>query len=155
MDEAQSGFIRSLTSFFMLALCALAIAAIWSILSMISGGLGAYFAPVCAFVLVWLSGAFGFRSGAPRAFVATVMTLLCIGYQSFLFAAGTVAGLMGLSLNESVRSIGAELTISIIRAHTSQSQLICYGLALVLAFLLGWNFRASTLASTPTKKRPT
>jgi hypothetical protein len=139
----------------MLALCALAIAAIWSILSMISGGLGAYFAPVCACVLAWLSSAFGFRSGAPRAFIATLMTLLCIGYQSFLFAAGTVAGLMGLSLNEAVRSIGAELTISIIRAHTSQLQLVCYGLALVLAFLLGWKLKAGTLVSAPMKKRPT
>jgi hypothetical protein len=140
--------LRHIASLLMFALAALSIAAIWSIVSMISGGQGAFVAPVCGAVIGGLTIVFGWRRGLIRGLLASLMMMLCIGYQSFLFAAGTIAGLMGLSLSEAIHSMGVDLTLSMIRAHTQHIQLWMYALALIIAFVLGCFWDRKTAKAT-------
>ena len=72
-----------------------------------------------------------------RALLALVLMSLGVIYQAYLFAAGTIAGEMGFSLGESVRMIGPDLAYSLIRAHMTQLELVCYGISILLAFVLG------------------
>jgi hypothetical protein len=126
-----------LSSYFMALLSVASIAAIWSILSLISGGFGGYMALVVAVVIVLLLHSFAFEAGLGRALFASVLMGLSVLYQGYLFAAGILAGEMGYSLSESVRIIGLELAVAIFRGRTENVELICYGVALLVAFLLG------------------
>lgn len=133
------GFARVSSALFML-LSVASMAAIWSILSLISGGFGAYMALVVAICIVSMLHSFGYTPGLVRGVVAFALMSLSVIYQAYLFAAGTIAGEMGFSLGESVKMIGPELAYALIRAHLTQIELLCYGASLLLALLLGWLF---------------
>ena len=115
-------------------------AAIWSILSLISGGFGGYMALIVAICIVLMLHSFGYAPGIMRGLVALSLMSLSVIYQAYLFAAGTIAGEMGFTLGESVKMIGPELAYALIRAHLTQIELVCYGLSLLLALVLGWLF---------------
>jgi hypothetical protein len=130
------GFARISTALFVLLSIA-SIAAIWSILSLISGGYGGYMAPIVALCIVLMLHSFGYAPGWQRGFMAAVLMALSVGYQGYLFAAGTIAGEMGFSLGESVKMIGLELAFAIIRAHVTEVELVCYLASLLFALILG------------------
>ena len=137
--SAPVGFARVSTALFVL-LSVASMAAIWSILSLISGGFGGFMAPIVAVCIVLMLHSFGYASGFMRALAALVLMSLSVIYQAYLFAAGTIAGEMGFTLGESVKMIGPDLAYALIRAHLTQIELVCYGLSLLLALLLGWLF---------------
>lgn len=141
-SAAPVGFARLSTALFVL-LSVASIAAIWSILSLISGGFGGYMALIVAVCIVLMLHSFGYKPSFKRALAALVLMSLSIIYQAYLFAAGTIAGEMGFTLGESVKMIGPDLAYALIRAHLTQIELVCYGLALVFAFSLGWLFGRS------------
>ncbi len=136
---APVGFARVSTVLFVI-LSVASIAAIWSILSLISGGFGGYMAPIVAVCIVLMLHSFGYAPGFMRALVALALMSLSVVYQAYLFAAGTIAGEMGFSLGESVKMIGPDLAYSLIRAHVTQIELMCYCASILLAFVLGWLF---------------
>lgn len=133
---APVGFARVSTALFVV-LSVASMAAVWSILSLISGGFGGYMALIVAVCIVLMLHSFGYAPGFVRALVALVLMSLSVIYQAYLFAAGTIAGEMGFSLGESVLMIGPDLAYSLIRAHMTQLELICYGSSILLAFVLG------------------
>ena len=133
---APVGFARVSTALFVV-LSVASMAAVWSILSLISGGFGGYMALIVAVCIVLMLHSFGYAPGFVRARVALVLMSLSVIYQAYLFAAGTIAGEMGFSLGESVLMIGPDLAYSLIRAHMTQLELICYGSSILLAFVLG------------------
>ena len=133
---APVGFARVSTALFVV-LSVASMAAVWSILSLISGGFGGYMALIVAVCIVLMLHSFGYAPGFMRALVALVLMSLSVIYQAYLFAAGTIAGEMGFSLGESVLMIGPDLAYSLIRAHMTQLELICYGSSILLAFVLG------------------
>ncbi len=135
-SEKIEGFARISTALFVL-LSVASIAAIWSILSLISGGYGGYMALIVALCIVLMLHSFGYAPGGRRALMAALLMALSIVYQSYLFAAGTIAGEMGFSLSESIKMIGPELAFAIIRAHVTQVELVCYVASLFLALALG------------------
>lgn len=135
--SAPVGFARISTALFVL-LSVASMAAIWSILSLISGGFGGYMALIIAVCIVLMLHSFGYAPGFMRALSSLVLMSLSVIYQAYLFAAGTIAGEMGFTLGESVKMIGPDLAYALIRAHQTQIELVCYGLSLFLAFLLGW-----------------
>lgn len=137
--SAPVGFARVSTALFVL-LSVASMAAIWSILSLISGGFGGFMAPIVAVCIVLMLHSFGYASGFMRALAALVLMSLSVIYQAYLFAAGTIAGEMGFTLGESVKMIGPDLAYALIRAHLTKIELVCYGLSLLLALLLGWLF---------------
>ena len=137
--SAPVGFARMSTALFAL-LSVASMTAVWSILSLISGGFGGYMALIVAVCIVFMLHSFGYAPGFMRALAALVLMSLSVIYQAYLFAAGTIAGEMGFTLGESVKMIGPDLAYALIRAHQTQAELVCYGLALLLAFLLGWRF---------------
>lgn len=116
------------------------VAAIWSILSLISGGFGGFFALLVALAIALLLHSFGYRAGVKRAVLAVVLMAASTIYQAYIFASGTIAGEMGFSLRESALLIGPKLAFALVRAHTSAAELWCYGLALIVAFALGMYF---------------
>ena len=134
---APNGFARISTALFVL-LSVASMAAIWSILSLISGGFGGYMALIVAVCIVLMLHSFGYRPGFMRALAASLLMSLSVIYQAYLFAAGTIAGEMGFTLGESVNMIGPDLAYALIRAHLTQIELVCYGLSLLMAFVLGW-----------------
>lgn len=113
------------------------VAAIWSILSLISGGFGGFFALLVALTIALLLHSFGYPAGIKRGVLALFLMAASTIYQGYIFASGTIAGEMGFSLRESALLIGPKLAFALVRAHTSAVELWCYGLALVLAFALG------------------
>jgi hypothetical protein len=125
------------TTIFLVLLSIVSLTAIWSILSLISGGYGGYFALLVAVGIVSLLKIFGFDPGFKRAFIATLMMGLSVLYQSYLFAAGTIAGEMGFSLREAAQLIDADFAFALVRAHTTIAELGCYLLSLLLAGVLG------------------
>lgn len=133
---APVGFARVSTALFVV-LSVASMAAVWSILSLISGGFGGYMALIVAVCIVLMLHSFGYAPGFMRALLALVLMSLGVVYQAYLFAAGTIAGEMGFSLGESVRMIGPDLAYSLIRAHMTQLELVCYGISILLAFVLG------------------
>lgn len=133
---APVGFARVSTALFVV-LSVASMAAVWSILSLISGGFGGYMALIVAVCIVLMLHSFGYAPGFMRALLALVLMSLGVIYQAYLFAAGTIAGEMGFSLGESVRMIGPDLAYSLIRAHMTQLELVCYGISILLAFVLG------------------
>ena len=133
---APVGFARVSTALFVV-LSVASMAAVWSILSLISGGFGGYMALIVAVCIVLMLHSFGYAPGFMRALLALVLMSLGVIYQAYLFAAGTIAGEMGFSLGESVRMIGPDLAYSLIRAHITQLELVCYGISILLAFVLG------------------
>ena len=133
---APVGFARVSTALFVV-LSVASMAAVWSILSLISGGFGGYMALIVAVCIVLMLHSFGYAPGFVRALLALVLMSLGVIYQAYLFAAGTIAGEMGFSLGESVRMIGPDLAYSLIRAHMTQLELVCYGISILLAFVLG------------------
>ena len=133
---APVGFARVSTALFVV-LSVASMAAVWSILSLISGGFGGYMALIVAVCIVLMLHSFGYAPGFMRALLALVLMSLGVVYQAYLFAAGTIAGEMGFSLGESVRMIGPDLAYSLIRAHMTQLELVCYGISIFLAFVLG------------------
>lgn len=133
---APVGFARVSTALFVV-LSVASMAAVWSILSLISGGFGGYMALIVAVCIVLMLHSFGYAPGFMRALLALVLMSLGVVYQAYLFAAGTIAGEMGFSLGESVRMIGPDLAYSLIRAHITQLELVCYGISILLAFVLG------------------
>ena len=133
---APVGFARVSTALFVV-LSVASMAAVWSILSLISGGFGGYMALIVAVCIVLMLHSFGYSPGFMRALLALVLMSLGVIYQAYLFAAGTIAGEMGFSLGESVRMIGPDLAYSLIRAHITQLELVCYGISVLLAFVLG------------------
>ena len=133
---APVGFARVSTALFVV-LSVASMAAVWSILSLISGGFGGYMALIVAVCIVLMLHSFGYAPGFVRALLALVLMSLGVIYQAYLFAAGTIAGEMGFSLGESVRMIGPDLAYSLIRAHITQLELVCYGISILLAFVLG------------------
>lgn len=135
--SAPVGFARISTALLVL-LSVASITAIWSILSLISGGFGGYLALIVAVCIVLMLHSFGYAPGLMRALAALVLMSLSVIYQAYLFAAGTIAGEMGFTLGESVKMMGPDLAYALIRAHLTQIELVCYGLSLLLAFLLGW-----------------
>gem|GEM_PF-3463588 len=137
--SAPVGFARVSTALFVL-LSVASMAAIWSILSLISGGFGGYMAVIVAVCIVLMLHSYGYTPSLVRAFAALALMSLSVIYQAYLFAAGTIAGEMGFTLGESVKMIGPDLAYALIRAHLTQIELVCYGLALLLAFLMGWLF---------------
>ena len=136
---APQGFARISSALFVL-FSAASITAVWSILSLISGGFGGYMALIVAVCMVLMLHSFGYMPSFMRALAALALMILSVIYQGYLFAAGTIAGEMGFTLGESVKMIGPDLAYALIRAHLTQSELVCYGLALILAFVLGWRF---------------
>lgn len=137
--SAPQGFARISSALFVL-FSAASITAVWSILSLISGGFGGYMALIVAVCMVLMLHSFGYMPSFMRALAALALMILSVIYQGYLFAAGTIAGEMGFTLGESVKMIGPDLAYALIRAHLTQSELVCYGLALILAFVLGWRF---------------
>ncbi len=137
--SAPVGFARISTALLVL-LSVASIAAIWSILSLFSGGFGGYMALIVAVCVVLMLHSFGYKPGFRRALAALVLVSLSVIYQAYLFAAGTIAGEMGFTLGESVKMIGPDLAYALIRAHVTQIELVCYGVSLLLAFVLGWLF---------------
>ena len=133
---APVGFARVSTALFVV-LSVASMAAVWSILSLISGGFGGYMALIVAVCIVLMLHSFGYAPSFMRALLALVLMSLGVVYQAYLFAAGTIAGEMGFSLGESVRMIGPDLAYSLIRAHITQLELVCYGISILLAFVLG------------------
>ena len=133
---APVGFARVSTALFVV-LSVASMAAVWSILSLISGGFGGYMALIVAVCIVLMLHSFGYAPSFMRALLALVLMSLGVVYQAYLFAAGTIAGEMGFSLGESVRMIGPDLAYSLIRAHMTQLELVCYGISILLAFVLG------------------
>jgi hypothetical protein len=113
------------------------ITALWSILTLISGGFGGYLAIVVAVSIALLLHSFGYPPGFKRAVLALVLMSTSVIYQAYLFAAGTIAGEMGFSLGESAQMIGGDLAFALFRAHVTALELSCYGISLLLAFALG------------------
>ena len=131
------GVLHHSVTFLFALLGVTSVAAIWSILSLISGGFGGFFALLVALVIVLLLHAFGYRAGFKRGCLALALMAASTVYQAYIFASGTIAGEMGFSLRESALLIGPKLAFALVRAHTVSAELWCYGLALVLAFGLG------------------
>lgn len=136
---APVGFAHISSALFVL-LSVASMAAIWSILSLISGGFGGYMALIVAICIVLMLHSFGYAPSLIRGLAALSLMSLSVIYQAYLFAAGTIAGEMGFTLGESVKMIGPELAYALIRAHLTQIELVCYGLSLLLALVLGWLF---------------
>ncbi len=95
---------------------------------------------IVAVCIALMLHSFGYAPGFKRALAALALMSLSVIYQGYLFAAGTIAGEMGFTLGESVKMIGPDLAYALMRAHLTQIELLCYGLALLLALLLGWLF---------------
>ena len=133
------GFAHVSSALFVL-LSVASMAAIWSILSLISGGFGGYMALIVAICIVLMLHSFGYAPSLMRGLAALSLMSLSVIYQAYLFAAGTIAGEMGFTLGESVKMIGPELAYALIRAHLTQIELVCYGLSLLVALVLGWLF---------------
>lgn len=131
------GFFHHSATFLFALLGVTSVTAIWSILALISGGFGGFLALLVAVAIVLLLQAFGYRFGLKRACLALLLMALSTLYQAYIFASGTIAGEMGFSLRESALLIGPKLAFALVRAHTSAAELWCYGLALMLAFVLG------------------
>ncbi len=133
---------------------ALGVGALWSILSLLSGGWGALIAIPVAVAIVLLLAAHHVKPGALRAFLAALLTLLAIAYQSALFAVGVVAGEMGYSLKEAFQTLDLEFASAIIRAHTGQTEIIAYSLAVLVALFFGYRGnRAASYAPAKVSKR--
>jgi hypothetical protein len=113
------------------------ITALWSILTLISGGFGGYLALAAALCIALLLHSFGYLPGLKRAVLALLLMSASVIYQAYLFAAGTMAGEMGFSLGESAQMIGVDLAFALFRAHVTTLELSCYGFSLLLAAVLG------------------
>jgi hypothetical protein len=136
-------------------ICTLGVGAVWSILSLISGGLGSYLAIPVAFAIVLLLGAHELKPGITRALLAAVLTAVAIAYQCYLFAVGTIAGEMGYSFGESMQSLNAPFALAIVRAHTGPKEQIAYALAILVALLFGYRAnRAASYAPSTRGKKP-
>lgn len=133
----SSGVLHHSVNLLFTLLGVTSVAAIWSILSLISGGFGGFFALLVALAIALLLHSFGYRAGVKRGVLALLLMAAGTIYQAYIFAAGTIAGEMGFSLRESALLIGPKLAFALVRAHTSAAELWCYGLALILAFALG------------------
>jgi glucan phosphoethanolaminetransferase (alkaline phosphatase superfamily) len=133
---------------------ALGVGALWSILSLLSGGWGAFIAVPVAIVIVLLLAAHQVKPGWSRAILAALLTAVAIAYQCALFAVGVVAGEMGYSLKEAFQTLDLEFATAIIRAHTGQTEFIAYGVAILVALFFGYRGnRAASYAPAKASQR--
>jgi hypothetical protein len=135
--NTASGVPNRLVTLLLTILGVASITALWSILTLISGGFGGYLALAAALSIALLLHSFGYLPGLKRAALALFLMSASVIYQAYLFAAGTIAGEMGFSLGESAQMIGVDLAFALFRAHVTALELSCYGFSLLLAFVLG------------------
>lgn len=102
-------------------------------------GLGGFFAPLVSATIVLLLHAVGYRASFKRGWLAMALMAASAVLQAYIFASGAIAGCTGFSLGESLLILidSPTFVFKVMRAYTSAAELWCYGLALILAFLLG------------------
>lgn len=124
------------------------LAAIWSIFShsvwsffSISGGLGGFFALFVVSEIVLLLHAFGYRASLKRASLAMGLMAASTVFQVYAFFSAAVAHCLDLAFGESLMLLISwpKFVFELVRASNGAAELWCYGLALILAFILGWS----------------
>lgn len=136
-------------------LVAAALGAIWSLAGLAGSGRASWFAPVAALVLALVLRFNNHPPGTSRGLACTGLLLLTAAHANYLMAAGFIAGQMGLELLDALHLIGPDMAFSVARAHTEGSDALAYGIALVLALLLGFRQPGEMASKGQSKRRGT
>ena len=115
------------------AMCALAGGAIWSVLELHTGRDLAWFAFVCAAVVVWALRANGWSGSRAGAVIAAACTAVACVYAQALLAVGDVAQALGYSMRDTLVRIGVDFTLAIVRGRISPWDSTAWGLAIAAA----------------------
>jgi hypothetical protein len=119
-------------------LAALALGALWALLSLMSGTEGAWLAPLVALVLAGLLRFNQHPPGAGRALGCALAYLVAHLHAHYLIAAGFIAAQMGLELVDALKAVGAEMAFAVTRARITWADGFAWLVALLLAIALGW-----------------
>ena len=149
-------WINSVLALLAVVLGTSCIAAIWSVLILLSGGYSGIIAQFAALAVVVLLSLNGMRSGSLRALCAIALQAFATLYQSYIVAVGMIAGEMGFQVTDALSKIGFDFAFAVARAQAVRSDLLLYFVALVVAgvFGFGWQGKRSPLpGGRPAKKK--
>lgn len=148
-------WINSVLALLAVVLGTSCIAAIWSVLILLSGGHSGIIAQFAALAVVVLLSLNGMRSGFARALCAIGLQAFATLYQSYIVAVGMIAGEMGFQVSDALSKIGFDFAFAVARAQAVRSDLLLYLVALVVAgvFGFGWRGQRNPVISTPSAKK--
>lgn len=131
-------FINLLLGVIAALLAAAALGAIWSLTGLAGAGRAAWMAPLTAVILALVLRFNNHPAGVVRAIVCAGLVALTTAHANYLMAAGFIAGQMGLGLLDALHIIGVDMAFAVSKAHTENSDLVAYAIALALALVLGF-----------------
>lgn len=129
-------------------LAATALGALWSIAGLGGAAPAAWMAPAVAVALAAVLRFNGHPPGALRSLWCVVLLALTAAHANYLMSAGFIAGQMGLDLVDAIRMIGADMAFAVSRARLGGTDYLAYGMALMLALLLGYRQPGEAVAAT-------
>lgn len=129
-------------------LAATALGALWSIAGLGGAAPAAWMAPAVAVTLAAVLRFNRHPPGALRSLWCVLLLALTAAHANYLMSAGFIAGQMGLDLVDAIRMIGADMAFAVSRARLGGTDFLAYGIALMLALLLGYR-QPGEIAAAP------